>query len=312
MTPTSISARVVGLGTGLLLLISAVAAPPALARAACNNDPTLSGTADIGVTQAISATTLPDGTPVYLDHATITNYGPCNVPNAALVVNLPASAAFKAWSSNPNSWTCTGIDSSTASCSETSTVGVPGTADVYISYTLVIGTTIAEASSSLPDAAPGNNKSYAGPFTLNAPLTYGPATGGLTNAFNHSTSLGCPSQGCGGFAQIYQTPASTNHVFCPPEVPNCFLGTITIETNAAGPKSWTLSFLASLAGKKSLSQITVWNSNGGAFGPVPNCDAKLPPGAKCVQDRSRSTNADGDTVFTIVVVGTVDNGMTAD
>jgi hypothetical protein len=310
MIPRSISLRLVGIATALLLLVSAVAAPPALARAACNNDPTLMGTADIAVTQAISGTTLPNGDPGYLDHVTITNYGPCNVPNAALVVNLPATAQFKASSSNPTSWTCTGIDTSTVNCSETSTIGVPGTAEIYISYTLVAGTTIAEASSSLPDAVPGNNKSYAGTISLGTPLTYGPATGGLTDAFNHSTSLGCLSAGCGGFAQIYQTPASADHVFCPSQVPDCFLGTITIETTVAGPKSWTLSFLASLAGKKALSQITVWNSDGGAFGPVPNCNAKLPPDKKCVQDRSRAT-INGVTVYTIVVVGTVDNGITA-
>jgi hypothetical protein len=100
---------------------------------------------------------------------------------------------------------------------------------------------------------------------------------------------------------------------CPANVSDCFLGTATIAfTNVNGAKTWTLTFLASLAGKKSLSQITVWNSlGGGTFTALSNCSGKNATDP-CVQSRSRSTNVEGATVYTIVVVGTQDNGMTAD
>jgi hypothetical protein len=315
MTPTSISARVVGLATGLLLLVSAVAAPPALAKAACNNGgPGVAGTADIALVQSVSALT--NGN--YLDHLNVTNYGPCNVPNAGLLVTLPGALVRS--SSNPNSWTCAGTTSVT--CSETSTIGVPGTADIYLEYAAVAGLISAcaatftgapscdPAGGPVPDVNPGNNTSQVAAALLgaNGTLTYGlngnpSPRSNPANNFDHTTSVTLAN---GGVVNIYQAGG------CPPGVPNCFLGTATINfTNVNGAKTWTLSFLASLTGK-SLSKITIWNSvGGGAFSALTNCNGKNPTDP-CVQDRSRSTNADGDTVFTIVVVGTVDNGMTAD
>jgi hypothetical protein len=314
MTPRSISARVVGLATALLLLATAVAAPPALAKAACNSGST-AGTADIALVQAISVAS--DGN--YVDHLTITNYGPCNVPNAGLTATLPS--ALLAFSSNPNSWTCS--SGTTVTCSETSTIGVPGTADIYLEYAAVsvdpiyacaatfdaVGSlaTCPSSGGVVSDPNTANNTStVAGGFLQSGgTLTYGPNGQPMpSTAFTHTTSVTLAN---GGLVNIYQSGD------CPPSVNDCFLGTATISfTNVNGQKTWTLTFLASLAGKKALSQITIWNSvGGGAYTALTNCSGKHPTDP-CVQSRSRSTNADGDTVFTIVVQGTVDNGMTAD
>ena len=315
MTPRSMSARVVGLATALLLLATAVAAPPALAKAACNSGST-AGTADIALVQAISVAS--DGN--YVDHLTITNYGPCNVPNAGLTARLPS--ALLAFRSNPNSWTCT--SGTTVTCSETSTIGVPGTADIYLEYAAgsvglidacaatfdAVGSlaTCPSSGGVVSDPNTANNTStVAGGFLQSGgTLTYGPNGQPMPiTAFTHTTSVTLAN---GGLVNIYQTE------LCPPNGPSdCFLGTITVNfTNVNGAKTWTLTFLANLAGKKALSQITIWNSaGGGAYTALSNCSGKNPTDP-CVQSRSRSTNAEGATVYTIVVVGTQDNGMTAD
>jgi hypothetical protein len=311
-----ISLRLVGIATALLLIVSALAAPPAFARPACNNDPVTAGTADIALVQSVSAA---NGN--YVDHLTVTNYGPCNVPNVGLFVTLPG--ALVGFSSNPNSWTCTGTNSVT--CWETSTIGVPGTADIYLEYAPTSGLVFACASTftgtppptscdpangSVPDLIPGNNTSQVAAAVLaaNGTLVYGlggnptPSSNANTN-FDHTTSVTLAQ---GGLVNIYQAPE------CPASVSDCFLGTATINfTNVSGAKTWTLTFLASLAGK-SLSQITIWNSvGGGGFTALSNCSGKHPTDP-CVQSRSRSTNSEGNTVFAIVVTGTKDNGMTAD
>ena len=304
----------------LLLIISALAAPPALAKAACNSDPTK--TADIALVQAIGVAS--DGN--YVDHLTITNYGPCNVPNAGLTAKLPS--ALVSFSSNPNSWTCTvpapPSTDTTVTCYETSTIGVPGTADIYLEYAPAPGLidACAETFNSLADlkscpifpGAPAildpntanNTSTVAGGLVQpGGTLTYGP--GGQpfpSSAFTHTTSVTLAN---GGVVNIYQTSS------CPLNGPSdCFLGTATINfTNVNGQKTWTLTFLASLT-KKSLSQITVWNSvGGGAYTALSNCSGKHPTDP-CVSSRSRSTNSAGDTIYTIVVTGTQDNGMTAD
>jgi hypothetical protein len=323
MTPRSISARVVGLATGLLLLISAVAAPPALANSLCNNGgPGVAGTADIALVQSVSA--LADGN--YLDHLNITNYGPCSVPNVGLTVTLPG--AFVKARSNPSSWTCNA--SVTVTCFETSTIGVPGTADIYLEYAPAAGLisacaatfgTVAQlatcpnsgGSPADPNPDPHSNTSTvaAGVLTSDGTLVYGltQADPTPTIAFNHTTSIKLKT---GGLVNIYQS--STDPTYCPANVTDCFLGTITINfTNVSGAKTWTLEFLpAELSVKKSLSQITIWNSvGGGGFTALSNCSGKNATDP-CVQSRSRSTNVEGATVYTIVVVGTHDNGMTAD
>lgn len=314
MIPRLRSARLVAVVTALLLLASAVAAPPALAKAACNSG-TTAGTADIALVQAISVAS--DGN--YVDHLRITNYGPCNVPNAGLTATLPS--ALLAFSSNPNSWTCFGDTAVT--CYETSTIGVPGTADIYLEYAPgsgspilacaatfdVVGSlaTCPSSGGAVSDPNTANNmSSVAGGFVQPGDtLTYGPGGQPMpTSAFTHTTSVMLAN---GGLVNIYQSGD------CPPNVNDCFLGTATINfTNVNGAKTWTLTFLASLAGKKALSQITIWNSvGGGAFTALSNCSGKNATDP-CVQSRSRSTNVEGATVYTIVVVGTQDNGMTAD
>lgn len=318
MKATSMSARVFGLALGLMLILSAIAAPASLARAACNSDPARS--ADIGLVQSVSVSG--DN---YVDRLTVTNYGPCGVPNVGLHVTLPA--ALVSYSSNPNSWTC--IGSLDVTCWETSTIGVPGTADIYLVYSqgnagLITACAATFAGTppplpsdppvspcgwvtgSVPDLLRANNTSTvaAGLLGPGIPLVYGPGGEPTPNqGFDHTTTVSLAN---GGLVNIYQADP------CPATVPNCFLGTITINfTNVSGAKTWTLEFLASKAGKKSLSQITIWNSVGGAFTALTNCGGKHPTDP-CVQSRSRSTNLDGDTVYTIIVVGTQDNGMTAD
>jgi hypothetical protein len=314
--------RLVGLATGLVLLVGVMTAPPSLAKAACNNDPTLRGTADIALVQSVSGPTAGGN---YLDHLTITNFGPCNVPNAGLSVTLPG--ALVSSRSNPNSWICSGATSVT--CYETSTIGVPGTADIYLEYVPANGLVFAcgatfgtvdqlascpSSGGSVTDPNTANNTSTvaAGVLGAGGTLVYGPAGNPIpTSAFDHTTSVTLAN---GGLVNIYQTTTTPgDHSTCPSGVPNCFLGTITVTFGVVnGAKTWTLSFLASLAGKKALSQITVWNSIGGvAFSALTNCNAQHPTDP-CVQNRSRSTNADGNTVYTIVVQGTKDNGMTAD
>jgi len=317
MISNSVSARLVGLATALVLLFGAVTAPPSVAKAACNNGgPGVAGTADIALVQSVSG---PTSSGNLVDHLTITNYGPCNVPNAGLTVTLPG--ALVSYSSNPNSWLCNATGT-TVTCYETATIGVPGTADIYLEYATSSGLisacaatfgTVGQLAScpssggSVADPNTANNTSTvaAGFLGAGGTLTYAPA--GLVapnHGFDHTTAVTLAN---GGLVNIYQLAG------CPSGVPSCFLGTIAINfTNVNGAKTWTLSFLASLAGKKSLSQITVWNSvGGGTFSALSNCSGKHPTDP-CVQDRARSTNADGDTVYTITVQGTVDNGMTAD
>lgn len=297
----------------LASLFDVFTASPALARSDCNNG-ALAGTADIAVTQIISVI---NASTDLSDDVQLTNLGPCNVPAASLRVTLPAGAAYVGFSSNPNAWTCAETTPGTIDCSEQNTIGVPGTADIYIRYTPGTGPTViacgsggtdtqhcpAAAPATPPDANPSNNISYAGLVGAGGTVTYGPNGDSTPRSFfDHTTSVTLAN---GGLVNIY------HGAFCPSDVPDCFLGTITVDTNANGSKTWTLSFLASLAGKKSLSQITIWNSFGGPFTALTSCNSKH-ASDPCVQDRVRSTNSDGDTVYTITVVGTNDNGMTAD
>ena len=321
MRATALSSRVFGLALGLVLVLSAITAPASLARAACNNDPVSSGTADIGLVQSVQSVATSGGSYDYVDHLTVTNYGPCGVPNVGLRVTLPG--ALVAYHSNPNSWTCQGTLAVT--CWETSTIGVPGTADIYLEYAppsvpfdpmitacaaTFSGTPPPSscdlAGGPVPDLVPANNSSTVAAALLAAggTLTYGPGGRPTPNrGFDHTTSVTLQN---GGLVNIYQADA------CPAAVPSCFLGTISVNfTNVSGAKTWTLAFLASKARGKPLSQITVWNSVAGAFIALTNCGGKHATDP-CVSSRSRSTNADGDTVYTIVVVGTQDNGMTAD
>lgn len=301
--------------TALLLIVSALAAPPALAKAACNSG-TTAGTADIALVQAISVAS--DGN--YVDHLTITNYGPCNVPNAGLTATLPSP--LLSFSSNPSSWTCSLPGTTAVTCYETSTIGVPGTADIYLEYapstglidacaaTFDVVASLASCPSSsglTSDPNPANNTStvIGGVVGAGGTLTYGPGGQPVpSKAFTHTTSITLAN---GGLVNIYQSGG------CPSNGPqDCFLGTATINfTNVSGQKTWTLTFLASLT-KKSLSQITVWNSvGGGAYTVLSNCSGKRPTDP-CVSSRSKSTNTLGETIYTIVVSGTQDNGMTAD
>jgi hypothetical protein len=206
-------------------------------------------------------------------------------------------------------------------CWETSTIGVPGTADIYLEFA---GTNYAifacaatfsgappptscdPAGGPIPDPNVVNNSVASGDLATGGTLVYGPSGSPTPNRlFQHTTSVMLAD---GGLVNIVQDPK------CPGQVKDCFLGniTITFDPGVGGQKTWTLEFLASLAGKKSLSQITIWNSvDGNTFTALSSCSGKTPTDP-CVQSRSRSTNADGDTVYTIVVVGTQDNGMTAD
>ena len=297
----------------LLLIISALAAPPALAKAACNSGPT-AGTADIVLVQAVSVATNGD----YVDHLTITNFGPCNVPSAGLTATL--SSNLVAYSSNPNSWICSGIGTTSVSCSETSTIGVPGTADIYLEYapgtivacaaTFDIPEHLASCPSSggtVSDPNTSNNTVAGGLLEAGQTLTYGPNGKPLpTSFFTHTTGITLANGGL--VNSISQTEG------CPPGVPTCFLGTatITLDSSVSGQKTWTLTFLASLT-KKPLSQITVWNSDSVSNGYIAlsNCSGTHPTDP-CVSSRSKSTNSAGETIYTIVVRGTQDNGMTAD
>jgi hypothetical protein len=313
----SVFARACALATALSLALGAVMPSEALARADCNNG-LLAGTADVTVNQLITAITDLSGD--LSDDVRLTNLGPCNVPSASVMVTLPSGALFVSASSNPNAWTCT-PNGQTIFCSEQNTIGVPGTADIFIRFNVGTGTgnpVVACGSGGTdaalcpatdpatpPDAFPGNNLSYAGLVGAGDSVTYGP-NGSPTplGQFKHTTTVTLTN---GGLVNIYQAAG------CPSDVPDCFpdFGTVTVTTTASGPKTWTLSLLASVAGKKSLSQITIWNSFGGAFTALTSCNSKRATDP-CVLDRTRSTNSDGATVYTITVQGTHDNGMTAD
>lgn len=318
MRSFSVAQRIFALAAITFLIAGAFTASPALARADCNSGP-LSGSADIAVAQSISVFDAETD----VDDVRLTNLGPCNVPSASVLVTLPSGATYVSYSSNPSAWTCT--DPALAPqgpilCSEQNTIGVPGTADVFIRFKPGSGTPVIACGSggtdttlcptrdpaTPPDQDPANNISYAGLVGAGGTLTYGPGGSSTPNlnGFDHTTSVTLAN---GGLVNIYQT---ANNV-CPADVPGCFLGTITVDTNANGSKTWTLSFLASLAGRKSLSQITIWNSFGGPFTALTSCNSKHATDP-CVQDRARSTLPDGTTVYTITVVGTTDNGMTAD
>lgn len=319
MGSCSVAQRIFALAAITFLVAGAFTASPALARADCNSGP-LSGSADIAVAQSISAF----DTETDVDDVRLTNLGPCNVPSASVLVTLPSGATYVSYSSNPSAWTCT--DPALAPhgpilCSEQNTIGVPGTADILIRFKPGAGTPVIACGSggtntalcptpdpaTPPDRNPANNLSYAGLVPAGGTLTYGRAgspTPDSSGPFDHTTSVTLAN---GGLVNIYQSARNV----CPADVPSCFLGTITVDTNANGSKTWTLSFLASLAGKKSLSQITIWNSFGGPFTALTSCNSKHATDP-CVQDRARSTLPDGTTVYTITVQGTTDNGMTAD
>ena len=313
----SIVTRALTVATTALLVFGVVMPSTALARAACSNGP-LAGTADVTVDQLISV--VGDLSGDLRDDVRLTNLGPCNVPSASLVVTLPNGAVFISASSNPSAWTCT-PNSQTVFCSEQNTIGVPGTADIFIRFNIGTGTgspVIACGSggqdaslcppadpATPPDALPGNNLSYAGLVGAGGSVIYGPSGSPTPQGqFKHTTTVTLAS---GGLVNIYHAAG------CPSDVPDCFVdfGTVTVNTTATGPKTWTLSLLADVAGKKALSQITIWNSFGGPFAALTACNSKHATDP-CVLDRARSTNSDGAIVYTITVQGTHDNGMTAD
>jgi len=129
---------VVALSATLLLLGDA---RPALAKADClQTNPS----ADVAVSQTITSILLNDGlgSPGLLKQVTLTNGGPCNVPDVTLIDTLPSgSSVFGAITTNPSGWNCYIGDPAPGQvrCVPTNTMGVPGTATISIMLTMPTG-----------------------------------------------------------------------------------------------------------------------------------------------------------------------------
>ena len=288
--------------TGVLttaISISVFGASPALAKADCSQrDPQ----ADVSLTQSLSF----DGVS-YTDTATLINLGPCNVPDVSLHLTLPAGSTVGLVTSNPSAWAC----DTSVTCTPTSTMGVPGTAVISVSFTTavtnptVLGViTVGDATACAPNTPASTCDPYLDNNTSWAAFVPAGTGGSLTTCpvqfCDQYTDISVGAGGTAGGVQVQQLKQ-----LCPPGFPNCFGKLVSITSPITGAV-WTKTFTINAAlVTVSYGKVFLINSTGGAWTAVSACGST--PTYPCVLSKTKFKSPDGQTFYQFVVLTNSDD-----
>ena len=299
--------------------------------------------ADVSVSQTVSGIYDANNTLNYLRKTvTLVNAGPCNVPDVALYDILPVGSGVVAGSisSNPSSWSCPTIGSTTIddvdhvtlTCTPTSTMGVPGKATISVTMTLPTGTDWTDLAQAFVGGGQGSGDLSAGctdPILNPTPTTtcdtnttnntswasYLTPGGGSVSACNAKGKVACDQStsvvatGTPGSAQIQNLTSDSD-----PSVgkgtcktitgfANCFGNVVAVTSSVVGATK-TFKVSAALT-TESFSSVNIINStNGSSWSIVPACNKTTT--MPCVQSKKR-TNENNQTYYVFTVLTDVDD-----
>jgi hypothetical protein len=272
--------------------------------------------ADVSVTQTISP--VGDSTDL-LKTITLTNLGPCNVPNVSLTDTLPAgSAVVPPITTIPGDWSCDATTvPGTVRCTRNSAMGVPGTSVIKIRITAPTGSEWADVAVAALDGARDpidtNNTSWGAYVT--AGVTKGNKTtgGGSLNACtdaspgngsgcNQSTAVAATAAAGSAEVQLLQQEdCRTNN---PTGFPNCFGQLITVNSAITNALK-TLTVNASAAHGDFTGVNVIRTTDGTNWDPVPSCSKTIT--TDCVQAKTKF-KVNGVTYYQFVVRTLNDDG----
>jgi len=298
----------------------------ALARKDCNSaDPA----ADLSVVQTMTLAS--DGTNI-LKHITVTNFGPCNVHDVTLDDTLPDGSLVVSITTNPSGWTCDQPQPPLPApgpvhCFSTSSVGVPGTVDFFITITPPTGANVtdtATASSAL-DKYPDNNTSaaaYVAAGSSSCITTIPIPCLSTANLVGQNAQVKVPGSHNGsGSATIAQLQGGKSDArglggglpTCPTEVPQCFgkYVSFVMDPTITAANDCTSTATASCVIKVfiydaadvtvSFGQLKMFHATSltGPYSEALPCGKDVP--LPCVLSTTRIRSADGHTFFVILV-----------
>src|SRR5512143_1942238 len=274
--------------------------------------------ADVSVTQTISPVA---GSSDLLKQITLTNLGPCNVPDIVFLDTLPAGStvdttAANAIVTNPSSWSCQ-FDNSAApvqiSCSTTSTMGVPGTTNISILITQPGSTSWTDFAQGVvgggttPNAGCGDGKSSTtcDPATANNfNWTGALATGGAIEACADATN-GCAqklnilAQTGSGNVVIRNLSDARTSCAAITGFPKCFGTVVSVLADlslTSTVKTLTVSAALTSQSYGNINVIRSATADGtGTWSIVPACTKTS--GLPCVLSKSKFKDATGQTFY---------------
>jgi uncharacterized repeat protein (TIGR01451 family) len=281
-------------------------------RASANKDcDQIAPTADVSVTQTISPVV--DSTGNLLKTITLTNHGPCNVPDVSLIDTLPAgSTVVLPITTTPSDWSCDTTVSGTVSCTRTSAMGIPGTSTIQIRITAPTASEwadVATATVGLPTDPPGstvdpiltNNTSWGAYVTADGSLKActNPSQG---NGSGCDQSTAVAATGAAGSAEVQlnaKTCADLSSQF-----PNCF-GQLMSVNSAITNALKTLTVNAAAAHGAFGGVQVIRTTDGTTWSVVPNCSKTIT--TDCVQAKTKF-KVNGVTYYQFVVRTLNDDG----
>ena len=229
-------------------------------------------------------------------HVTLTNLGPCNIPDVTFHDITPFAGTLPnpilSTSTNPSAWNCGTAYVGTSGnwefdCVPTSTMGVPGTVDIYFTTAAPSGdpTNVAKASvgtgtqctsplsnpaSQTCDLYTDNNTSY----------------GGLVSATSTSRTIHTPNP---GNAQYTQVTVPSGHSLaaqiqqlagsCPAGFHSCFGQMVSIASASTAPDAQTKTFVYPLSQVASYGNAVIkrLDPNTNTWVVPPDCKGKILP-----------------------------------
>ncbi|HEY6958246.1 MAG TPA: hypothetical protein VI814_05450 [Candidatus Limnocylindria bacterium] len=271
--------------------------------------------ADVAVTQTIT----PSGTDL-LKQITLTNFGPCNVPDVVFLDTLPTgstvdTSAANPIVTNPSSWSCkfgSNVAPVQVTCSTTSTMGVPGTTNISILITppssgswtdlaqaLVGGGSTPGAgcadgkSSTTCDPATANNSNWTGALTPGGSIeACADASNGCAQKLNILANTGSGSVVIRNLSDARTTCAAITGF------PSCFGTVVAVDAPSLTSTVKTLTVSAALT-TQSYGNVNVIRSatadGTGTWSRVPGCNNSS--GLPCVVSKSKFKDAAGNTFY---------------
>lgn len=282
----------------------------AMAKADClQSDPM----ADVSVTQSISPIT---GSSDLLKQVTMTNLGPCNVPDVVFLDTLPAGSMVDTTVANPivtnpSSWSCVFDNSATpvqVSCTTTSTMGVPGTTNISIVITAP-GTSYTDLAQAIvgggTGCGDGNAATTCDPATANnANWTGALAAGGSVEACADATNgcaqkLNIQAQDGSGNVVIQNLSDARTSCAAITGFPKCFGTVVSVLADTTLTKTVkTLTVDAALT-TQSYGNVDVIRSatadGSGPWSVVPACSKTS--GLPCVVSKTKFKDSNGHTFY---------------
>lgn len=240
-------------------------------------------------------------------HVTLTNLGPCTVPDVSFDDSAPAP--ITAVSTNPSGWRCTLASATDVRCAPTSTMGVPGTVDIYITTGMPTGdpTNVATATvgggatactdgsaATTCDPSPDNNTSFGGLVTATS-----------TNRTIHTPRAGQWTEVAVGAGAQLAAQIQQLSVTCPAALPTCFGQLVSIAASNAAPQTKTFVYPISIVPSYGSATIARLDTTSNTWVVPPPCKGTPLPDP-CLQTKERVKIA-GVTYLRFVVVTTQDD-----